>query len=305
MKLFTKYILIIGLLAQSLTAYNFSDIQTLIANSRDHKTKDVTYIVVGDSTRAISRHKGEYIYYQLKDTLDGYQVTTKLFAKAGHMAEEFNHESASPTWREVANSIKGDGSNTIVDICLGINDLWDGKENTLKSNIRSAIYKIQDKKPNTIFILTMPNRIINDVEYTEILRSVYIDLSNELDMPLNNIIDDLMPTPQETDISWYRDDGFNVHLSRSGQALVANYILENILPDEAIQAPINPSDLYFTDIKTDSVTLNWSDNSDNETGFKIYRDGVLIFTTGENITSFKDVGLSSSRTYNYTIKATN
>jgi hypothetical protein len=33
--------------------------------------------------------------------------------------------------------------------------------------------------------------------------------------------------------------------------------------------PVSPSDLYVTDVSEDEITLTWSDNSDNETGFVV------------------------------------
>jgi hypothetical protein len=73
--------------------------------------------------------------------------------------------------------------------------------------------------------------------------------------------------------------------------------------------PAAPSNLTATPGKK-SVTLNWTDNSSNETGFKIERstDGVnfsQITTTGANVTSYKNVSLTSGTTYYYRVRATN
>jgi hypothetical protein len=51
--------------------------------------------------------------------------------------------------------------------------------------------------------------------------------------------------------------------------------------------------------------LNWTDNSDNEVGFKIFRNNILIFITDANTTSYTDNNLTQDTTYNYEIKATN
>jgi hypothetical protein len=77
-----------------------------------------------------------------------------------------------------------------------------------------------------------------------------------------------------------------------------------LLPSILLAAPNNPSNLHFTNIGVHSVTLNWEDNSDNETGFKIYRNDTLITTLPKNSTTFTDIGLNSSTKYRYTIKAT-
>lgn len=59
-----------------------------------------------------------------------------------------------------------------------------------------------------------------------------------------------------------------------------------------------------------TVTLSWTDNSGDETGFKIVRKDTLtgafsqITTTAANVTSYSDT-LSSAGTYWYRVKATN
>jgi hypothetical protein len=73
--------------------------------------------------------------------------------------------------------------------------------------------------------------------------------------------------------------------------------------------PAAPSNLTATASKK-SVTVNWVDNSNNETGFKVERstDGVnfsQITTTGANVTSYKNVGLTTGTTYYYRVRATN
>src|SRR5262249_48895349 len=73
--------------------------------------------------------------------------------------------------------------------------------------------------------------------------------------------------------------------------------------------PAAPSNLTATAGKK-AVTVNWTDNSNNESGFKVERstDGVnfnQITTTGANVTSYKNVGLTSGTTYYYRVRATN
>lgn len=58
-----------------------------------------------------------------------------------------------------------------------------------------------------------------------------------------------------------------------------------------------------------TVTLQWKDRSDNETGFKIYRDGTEIGAAGENDESFVDVItyglLIDPPSYTYGVRAYN
>ena len=66
-----------------------------------------------------------------------------------------------------------------------------------------------------------------------------------------------------------------------------------------------PDFVKFEDIQAHSLTIRWNDTSDNEQGFKIFRDKKLIYITKENVTSYTDEGLSADTNYSYTIKATN
>ncbi len=69
--------------------------------------------------------------------------------------------------------------------------------------------------------------------------------------------------------------------------------------------PFPPSNLKAIAIDEHRIKLSWIDNSDNEIGFKIFRDGKLIHITNPNIESFTDSGLEENRLYRYIIKAYN
>jgi uncharacterized ParB-like nuclease family protein len=78
-------------------------------------------------------------------------------------------------------------------------------------------------------------------------------------------------------------------------------------PDEPAGEPYN---LRITRIFRNSVTLEWQDNGDNETGFRILRsttaDGAAtVFTAPAGATSFTSTGLAASSTYYYRIQIEN
>lgn len=81
--------------------------------------------------------------------------------------------------------------------------------------------------------------------------------------------------------------------------------------NEITTPPISPSNLIARAASANQITLGWTDNSNNETGFEIYRSAsnnlsyALIQTTGTSITSFNDSGLSEGATYFYKIRAVN
>jgi len=65
----------------------------------------------------------------------------------------------------------------------------------------------------------------------------------------------------------------------------------------------NPSDLQLKALSAHSVSLKWQDNANNETGYKIFRDGEFIAVLAPNSTSYKDDNLQANTTYTYTVKA--
>ncbi len=210
----------------------FKNIKALINDSKDGFITDATYICVGDSTRADDgKHGGQYLYYQLRDTLKKYNVSSHLLAKSGYTMRDFAEDIFHPSWSDAVNLIPNNGENAIIDISLGINDAWNANiQYKIAMNIKTAIQKIRAFKPMTKFILTMPNRHFGNEENTQIMRSAYMKVAKELNIPLNNTIDSLMPTQEDTLESWYKKDGLHVHLSREGQKLMADFILKNILP---------------------------------------------------------------------------
>ena len=63
-----------------------------------------------------------------------------------------------------------------------------------------------------------------------------------------------------------------------------------------------PSALTFSNVKTTSMTLNWTDNAANETGYLIYRsidnnNFINIAQTSANTTSYNATGLTAGTTY--------
>lgn len=74
--------------------------------------------------------------------------------------------------------------------------------------------------------------------------------------------------------------------------------------------PIAPTNLTGTVTSTTQVDLSWTDNSTNEQGFKIERktgSGTysVVGSTGVNITTFSDLGLTPNTTYTYRVYAYN
>jgi len=76
-------------------------------------------------------------------------------------------------------------------------------------------------------------------------------------------------------------------------------------------APAAPTNLTFSTITNNSLRLHWSDNSNNEDGFEIYRSGssggpfIHVGTTGTGAETYNNTGLSAGTAYFYRVYATN
>jgi fibronectin type 3 domain-containing protein len=75
-------------------------------------------------------------------------------------------------------------------------------------------------------------------------------------------------------------------------------------------APASPSNLTFNSLTTTGVTLNWTNNATNATGYRINRqlesnNSQYITTLPATATSFTNTGLLPGRAYDYTVSAIN
>jgi len=173
------------------------------------------YISVGDSTRAAY---GQYVYKTVSKKLHELGYRTKLMAKSGYQLRQFTQGDGYPNVYDVISSIDGDGSNAIVNISLGINDYGKNKYE-IKELLKSAIRKIKDAKPNTLIILTTPNKLLHNSSHTHDIDAAYSEVSSELGLKL-------IWAGHDFDSSYFNRDG--VHPNESGQKRVASSVLSGL-----------------------------------------------------------------------------
>ena len=90
-------------------------------------------------------------------------------------------------------------------------------------------------------------------------------------------------------------------------------VLTVTTPGSPNPVPIAPSNLIATAQAAGtarSISLQWNDNSNNETGFRVYRSlnqitWTLIATTGANVRTYINTGLARNTTYYYRVAAFN
>ncbi len=223
----------------------FAQIQQLIQDSKDGLVDDVTYISVGDSTRAIANdYKGGELFLAVQSTLSQYGVKSYLDAVAGHTLRRWNNydENVStnePIWKTTVAKIPGDGASTILNLSLGINDAryyGDGGEvERIKFHMNQALDKVLAQKPQTHIMLTMPEKLIGLDSKSVAIKQAYEEVARERGLPLINTMDILFSGGD--DLTLYRADdaqeygeNIRVHLSSKGQRFVSDLILSKILP---------------------------------------------------------------------------
>lgn len=69
--------------------------------------------------------------------------------------------------------------------------------------------------------------------------------------------------------------------------------------------PNAPYNLSAAAISQSVVTVQWTDNSENEEGFMIYHDNNLTATVGANANIYQDIGLEPATTYQYLVTSYN
>ncbi len=209
--------------AQTTTTSNgFADIKSTLSHS------GATYISVGDSTRADDPHyhNGE-IFSDVSHAL-GEGVSSYLQATPGHTAKAWNGEGDTLTWRHTLATIPNDGSSTVVNISLGINDMryFEDKE-ALLANLREGVTKILAQKPKTHIMFTMPNRMVGLASDGYI--AVYKTLAKDFPMVSTEAIF------ASGDLTLYRaedaqeyGESVRIHLSSEGQRRITQTLLSHI-----------------------------------------------------------------------------
>ena len=139
------------------------------------------------------------------------------------------------------------------------------------------------------------------IERTTDTNSVFIVLA-DIDNPDITEYTDMGLTDNTTyyyRVQAYNDDGLSGYLG----------ILKVVTPE--LKPPQPPSLLSPSQVTLNTITLNWMDNSSDETGFAIkrasapYKSFVTIKMTSADATSFVDENLNPSTTYHYLVNAIN
>jgi len=178
----------------------------------------------------------------------------------------------------------------------------------------NTVYGLSGIGTPTVFIATIapntitPTKTANVIAYNAALPAVVsaqVALGRDVHLvdhytPLNNAIaTSMMPD--------------NLHPNATGNGIIAQqwYNAINAIAGSPATIPAAPSGLTATANSSSQITLNWTDNSSNETGFRVERspngssNWTQIATPSANATSYADTGLTASTTYHYRVRSTN
>jgi hypothetical protein len=104
---------------------------------------------------------------------------------------------------------------------------------------------------------------------------------------------------------YYRVLAFN----STGNTANSNTAVATTFPEATVR-PSAPTNLTATAISSSQIKLTWTDNSNNEVAFRVYRslDGITFTEVSKqwaNVTSYTDPGLTTKTTYYYRVRSSN
>ena len=98
----------------------------------------------------------------------------------------------------------------------------------------------------------------------------------------------------------YRVRAFNAF----GYSDYSNTVRVATLPEEPDLTFLEaPSGLVAEALSASEILLTWTDNANDEEGFKIYRDGDIVAAVNADVETFTDSGLEAGTNYTYSVRA--
>lgn len=231
-------------------------IRGLIDDATKGNQEDVVYITAGDSTRD-SYHAGHIYWYTKR--LEGFNIQYHHEAQSGIRAEDW----ANNTFKDLngkcldnaVNAATGDeGETTILEYSLGINDANkpSSSREEWKEHIKFGITEFQRYKPKAHIFLVVPVTTASTTT-GEILKEIYLEISEELKLPLLNqerVLQEKFENPQKR-VKFYYD---NTHPNHFGAIRLMDYIMYQITGSEAKKVIVWDSH-EFSDTTSDRGNL--------------------------------------------------
>ncbi len=210
-------------------------IKKLVEDAMLKKKSNVVYITAGDSTRD-SYHAAQYYWY--KKRLTPFNIAYHHESQSAIRAEDwasnkFKSSGGKCLDNAVAASTGAEGSTTILEYSLGINDAHkkNSTQEEWEKHIKFGITEFQRLKPKALILLVVPVTTYSE-ENNIALKNIYIKISKELHLPLLNqkrVLKNKFDNPDKR-VQYYSD---NIHPNYFGAIRLIDYIIYNITSDES------------------------------------------------------------------------
>ena len=253
-----------------------------------------------------------YLWYKLEDA--GYWVDFVGSRVAGSdIVPHFDPENEGYSgWSsyQVANVVYQKLVNHSADIVLlhiGSNDKWtsqnsDGHDMSGVNRILNEIDRYEHNYHHHIKVILA--LIIDRVYHPPFTNTFNHNLRNLANRRISNGDDIYIVDMQHgIGLDYNRDFQDPTHPNNNGYAKMATGWFNAL--KHFIHMPAFPVQLTTGKLGAHIATLRWQDRSNNENGFRIYRDSVLVATVGKNVTEYTVHDLDARTTYTYTVVAYN
>lgn len=229
-----------------------------------------------------------------------------------------------------ANSYASISTGTTNNVIAGFN--YDTQGDATTGDLQ---YIVLGSAPNRVFVVQWTNydsyqSVLNNDTWNYQIR--LSETTNEISVVYGNMLSDATANTPQVGLRGNSSADFNIRTtttdwsaSTAGATNAATMTASNtVLPVSGLTytwtpplAPPAPANLTFTAVTTNSMILNWEDNSTNESGFYVYRSldgityslvGTVLSTTSAAIGgayTFNQVSLSSNTTYYYQVYSYN
>lgn len=229
-------------------------------------TQKTQYFMVGDSIRNAN---GKHIFNIVQTKLERLGVSCTLRGNSGLAARHWGEKEVVGINDEKASQliplIDGDGSNTIIDISLGLND--NGLTfDYLAECIMNGINIIKASKPNCTFILTSPHKAgheVNHIDYRKNIKLAYEKMikDNLGNIGYINVHDNVFPIYNNQIGYQYMND--LLHPNEIGQRKIGQFIISKLAPNYLeeklllLQGGLNPSDVNYNLLKDSGFRIEY------------------------------------------------
>lgn len=209
------------------------DIQILMDAATSGSKKNVTYIVVGDSTRDAYAVPHKYWY---KKTLEAFNIHYVHNAQSGIRAANWvtGKGRAGPTLASLQKAVSaatGDGGeDTIIEVSIGSNDMSAFNDKArVKVSVKKCLTELQRQLPKAHIFLFNPLRSarVSQDHGAEDLKAIYRELSTELGLPFinkNSTLKEKFEDPAQR-VKFFYD---NAHPNYFGAIRLIDYVMNRI-----------------------------------------------------------------------------